>query len=365
MSLSDFFIDDEGDVSGVHFVYEPANAWLLNGIGGCDSCPTPNISDAAHEGSYHGALFNVGNKGDPGSVLPTASVTFFGTAVTVNCILSNALSIHRSAGLEFNNTIFASGPLELESHTLQIRNGKIGGGSSLVLLDFITYSSSPLGSSSRTSSVSPTIPASSPGAQQSGEMSSNISNTHRSLKIAVGTAVPVGLLFIFVSLFIWVKRRPRHRQEPTLEISTVSPFIKAYVPPSRGAYAVTAPGNPGIAPSNHSDNRSIIASTVRRQYLERELRAAQEKIIDINDLERHNFPLSGTVPTSRSERIRRLFPVRGNSTRRNSQQVPRSELDAARQRNEELLARIRDLEAQMESAWALGLSDEPPPGYSD
>jgi hypothetical protein len=150
-----------------------------------------------------------------------------------------------------------------------------------------------------------------------------------------------------------------------MEISTVSPFMKAYVPPSRGAYAVTAPRNPGIAPSKHSDNRSIIASTVRRQYLERELRAAQEKIIDINDLERHNSPLSGTVPTSRSERIRRLFPVRGNSTRRNSQQVPRSELDAARQRNEELLARIRDLEAQMESAWALGLSDEPPPGYSD
>ncbi|KAF7334669.1 Salicylate hydroxylase [Mycena venus] len=109
------------------------------------------------------------------------------------------------------------------------------------------------------------------------------------------------------------------------------------------------------------DGRSITASSVRRQYLERELRAAQENLVDIGHLERHHHTIS-RVPTPTS--LFNLFSARGMSTRQNSRRVPRSELDAARQRNEELLARIRDLEAQMESAWALGLSDDPPPGYS-
>jgi hypothetical protein len=164
-------------------------------------------------------------------------------------------------------------------------------------------------------------------------------------------------------------------KEPSPEISIVSPFVKTYVPPPEANISTRATigadsqnamaSSPGIAPSIHSDGRSITASSVRRQYLERELRAVQEKIIDINDLERHNYPISGAAPISRSGRILRLFSTHGSWMQPSSQQVPRSELDAARQRNEELLARIQDLERQMESAWALGLSDDPPPGYSD
>jgi BMFP domain-containing protein YqiC len=42
----------------------------------------------------------------------------------------------------------------------------------------------------------------------------------------------------------------------------------------------------------------------------------------------------------------------------------RTQLDGARERNNQLLTRIQELEAELQSAWALGLSDEPPPGYS-
>ncbi|KAJ6553210.1 hypothetical protein B0H19DRAFT_1155954, partial [Mycena capillaripes] len=39
-------------------------------------------------------------------------------------------------------------------------------------------------------------------------------------------------------------------------------------------------------------------------------------------------------------------------------------LRAARDRNTVLMERIEALESQMQSEWALGLSDEPPPGYT-
>jgi len=53
-----------------------------------------------------------------------------------------------------------------------------------------------------------------------------------------------------------------------------------------------------------------------------------------------------------------------------SESVSASETDSAglqqaRQQNEALQERIRALEGQLNSRWALGLSDEPPPGYMD
>jgi hypothetical protein len=39
------------------------------------------------------------------------------------------------------------------------------------------------------------------------------------------------------------------------------------------------------------------------------------------------------------------------------------DLERSRQQNDELQSRIAELEAQLQSAWALGLSNEPPPGY--
>ncbi|KAF7334668.1 hypothetical protein MVEN_02297300 [Mycena venus] len=178
---------------------------------------------------------------------------------------------------------------------------------------------------------------------------SSVSGSHRSRNIIVGTVVPIGL-FILVSLAIWVRIRRRNRRAPHPEPRRMSPFMQAHVP--------QVPPSIASAPS---DTHSVTASSVRRQYLERELRAAQEKLVDVGDLERRHHSISRAAPTS----LFHSFSARGRSTRHNSERVPKSELDAARQRNEELLARIRDLEAQMESAWALGLSDEPPPGYSD
>jgi len=43
----------------------------------------------------------------------------------------------------------------------------------------------------------------------------------------------------------------------------------------------------------------------------------------------------------------------------------KDKLESANRQIEALNNRIRELEMQRRSSWALGLSDEPPPGYSE
>ncbi|KAJ7613175.1 hypothetical protein FB45DRAFT_1036701 [Roridomyces roridus] len=84
----------------------------------------------------------------------------------------------------------------------------------------------------------------------------------------------------------------------------------------------------------------------RRAYLENELRAAQEKIAHI----------SPQVLSPGHTRLRALARIG----------TGRSETVAQlREQNATYQARIRELEAHMTSPWALGLSDEPPPGYEE
>jgi hypothetical protein len=104
----------------------------------------------------------------------------------------------------------------------------------------------------------------------------------------------------------------------------------------------------------NSNTRNI--TKVRQQFLRNELRAAQENIIHIQNLERQTSSPRG--------RAGRIFPFlssrRASSTESESRSATILRL---RERNEMLTARIRELEAGLDSPWVLGLSDEPPPGY--
>jgi hypothetical protein len=91
-------------------------------------------------------------------------------------------------------------------------------------------------------------------------------------------------------------------------------------------------------------------STSRRQYLENELRTAREKMQNL-----------GGVTAKRPGGIRRLIAMRKKGMEMEDLE---GQLDTSRDQNAILGARIAELEAQMHSRWALGLSDEPPPGYT-
>ncbi|KAF8213773.1 hypothetical protein K438DRAFT_1750959 [Mycena galopus ATCC 62051] len=406
-TVQNITVDDQnGGPDGTSIIYQPADAWVQGAIGGCSDCPPPPISSQAFMNTFHGSLFNQNNSKRIQN--PPFATLFFivlrmnyplGSSVSVNCILSNALSdpvgisemtfsidgiqrstyVHTPTGSpNFDpTTVFTFSDLSLANHTLEIKNGNAGGGSSLIILDSITFDDL----SSTPSSVSdPVASATSITYSNSPTGTSGASGRSRNI-IIIASVVPASLFLILVSLVIWLRRRSRQRKkaEPP---GLPAPFLKTYVQRrrSRQRKNTEPPGLPApflktyVQPTGHvpaeipiaarptsiaSDGRSITISSIRREYLEQELRATQEKIIDLNGLERH-----GHAPPE-NVRASRLFRVFSTRTRRNSQQVPRSELDAAWRHNEELLARIRDLEAQMQSAWALGLSDDPLPEYND
>jgi len=108
-----------------------------------------------------------------------------------------------------------------------------------------------------------------------------------------------------------------------------------------------------------SEAQRISASTIRRQYLANELRAAQEKIAEVGELERRT--LSANAPQESLGGLLRVPSNRSTSTTTTS--GSQGLVSRLRERNEMLAARIRELEAQIRSPWAMGLSDEPPPGY--
>ncbi|KAJ7142981.1 hypothetical protein C8R44DRAFT_974429 [Mycena epipterygia] len=117
-----------------------------------------------------------------------------------------------------------------------------------------------------------------------------------------------------------------------------------------------ASGDSGLRNSN---------GTLRQQYLENELRAAHQKLVDIEELERSTVAAVAATQITGPRRVLRLLSTRSTSTvGSNRSQDLVSQLEAAKERNEMMAARIQELEAQMHSEWALGLSDEPPPGYT-
>ncbi|KAJ7445636.1 hypothetical protein FB451DRAFT_1376112 [Mycena latifolia] len=123
-------------------------------------------------------------------------------------------------------------------------------------------------------------------------------------------------------LFFAVRRRRwRRRRHDAAAARTVSPFMRL------------------ISPSDAARND---ASRVRLQYLEEELSAAQTEIQEIRD---HNT--EGQPPAA-------------------EEVGPETETESDGERNEVslLMARIHELETQMSSAWALGLSEDAPPGYT-
>ncbi|KAJ7613371.1 hypothetical protein FB45DRAFT_938199 [Roridomyces roridus] len=116
----------------------------------------------------------------------------------------------------------------------------------------------------------------------------------------------------------------------------------AVIPPDTASPAEKiASGDPETRHSSIGDS-----STLRRQYLENELRRVQEQIVDVDRL---------TISSSRMS-----LAAPGENEVRDLEEL----LKVARDRNAMLMRRIDELERQMQSAWALGLSDEPPPGYS-
>ncbi|KAJ6522711.1 hypothetical protein B0H19DRAFT_1244353 [Mycena capillaripes] len=136
-------------------------------------------------------------------------------------------------------------------------------------------------------------------------------------------------------VFFWLRRRRQRlgRVHPFMALS--SPINMAA---SRKAQVYDAPG---------------ITRIIRRQHLENELCAALETMAEIRELEEHTVSRGNATQDSGAGRLFRFMPMWNTAIGRDGKtQDLEAQLDAARERNERLAVRIRELEAQMHYEWA-------------
>lgn len=165
----------------------------------------------------------------------------------------------------------------------------------------------------------------------------------------IGIVIAICSIITLGALLIWLRRHRRRHKDPYMDIAA-TPY-----PIQFAGISAAIPFNNHRA-TEDSCARSI--TKVRQQFLRNELRAAQENIIHIQNLERQASSRGG-----RAGRVLRLLSSRPASSTGSGSGSPSAVIVRLRERNERLTARIRELEAVLDSPWALGLSDEPPPGY--
>ncbi|KAJ7451154.1 hypothetical protein FB451DRAFT_712276 [Mycena latifolia] len=270
-------IDDQnGDpTNGGIITYNPPGAWMSGAIGGCPGCvgPSPVL---AYMNTWHGSLFSMKNRTGNSSPL-TASVTFFGTSVSVQCILSNSLtsppgtsdmsfSIDEvtvghfnynptgAPGFVTNHTVFLSEELPLGTHTLVIKNGQ-STANSLVILDSISYSDSVDAPPSASVAASPASAATSSTAP----VGTIQTQSHKNVAAIVGAVFAVVAILLLLGLaFLCLRhRRNQHRSNVPLSTTIGAPLGKirnlwsapSRPPPDMAPVPFPSPSQPRITPS--------------------------------------------------------------------------------------------------------------------
>ncbi|KAJ6462416.1 hypothetical protein DFH09DRAFT_1113889 [Mycena vulgaris] len=183
-------------------------------------------------------------------------------------------------------------------------------------------------------SFSPII--SSTGSIESATPTTNLKESTRRNTLPTGAliAIVIGICsMVSLAVFLLCLKRCRRRepQEAHADVSTTPyPILFADI-----AAAIPSASN--------SEAQSV--TKIRQQYLRNELRATQEKIIHIQSLEGHTSSTQGT----RVGRLLRVFSARGTSDSRSGSRDPEIVI-------REMAARIRELEAELESPWSWNLN---------
>ncbi|KAJ7200333.1 hypothetical protein GGX14DRAFT_572095 [Mycena pura] len=156
----------------------------------------------------------------------------------------------------------------------------------------------------------------------------------------IGIIIGVCLMACLAVFLLCLKRRRRREPQEAYTNDSTTPY------PILFADIATA-----IPLASNSEARSV--TKIRQQYLRNELRATQEKIIHIQ-----TQSLASSTQGTRVGRLLQAFSARGASDTRSGSRDPEIVI-------REMAARIRELEAELELPWMRGLSDEPPPRYSE
>ncbi|KAF8146446.1 hypothetical protein K438DRAFT_1780946 [Mycena galopus ATCC 62051] len=124
--------------------------------------------------------------------------------------------------------------------------------------------------------------------------------------------------------------------------------------------------------TEHGLTQSSTMSTSRQLYISNEVHRAREKVAELEEMSLHLR--SSSITSSRADRPDSDISdaVGGNESVAElvdaadpELPVVQAQLERANQEIQGLNNWIRELEMQRRSSWALGLSDESPPGYSE
>ncbi|KAJ7708716.1 hypothetical protein B0H17DRAFT_363393 [Mycena rosella] len=212
-------------------------------------------------------------------------------------------------------------------------------------------SASSITSSSATSSVSGTTVA----GQTAPPSNSAVMTSKKSPSTAIiaGVVISVLVLLVVLILFLFLRRRKQQRTQRRDSHGT----LEAPGPMMQSSAALTSESylsshvDPFITPL--SSKTSLSSPQQRQQYLTNEMRLVRKQMEELRRTGNgtnvsSSGPASSTMPS----------PTTTSNTDASARDLERS-----RQQNDELQSRIALLEAQLQSAWALGLSNDPPPGY--
>ncbi|KAJ6561179.1 hypothetical protein DFH09DRAFT_1481700 [Mycena vulgaris] len=162
-----------------------------------------------------------------------------------------------------------------------------------------------------------------------------------------------GLIFIF---FFFRRRKQRTRRRDSRGT------LEAPAPMAQSSLALI----PQTYPSTNLDpftspvstSTSLTSPQQRQQHITNEMRLLRKQM---EELRRTNNSTSSTSFSSSVPESSAFSPTQTSPT--STHATSALDLERSRQQNDELQSRIAQLEAQLQSAWALGLSNEPPPGY--
>ncbi|KAJ7173583.1 hypothetical protein C8R46DRAFT_1083216 [Mycena filopes] len=173
--------------------------------------------------------------------------------------------------------------------------------------------------------------------------------------IVIGVLVILAILFF---LFFFFRRR-RQRVAKTYVADDMLEAPRPVVPassrtPMQGQPYASLQVDPFSMPS--SSDPSLTSPQQRQQHISNEMRLVRKQMDELRRNGNGNgLSVSSSSPSSSGTSRSLTSPVSSPSQQ--------SDLERSRQQNDALQSRVVELEAQLQSAWAQGLSNEPPPGY--
>ncbi|KAG9224295.1 hypothetical protein CCMSSC00406_0004794 [Pleurotus cornucopiae] len=255
-------IDDTlGDPTTGRFIaYHPVSAW--NDGANCDRCNAHPDTNFLYMRTWKDSTY------DPKLEVPSASVSFTGTAVYVLCALSHSKArpfgssnmtffiddrlagnftqeAPGAAGFDYNVAVFVQTNLPSTEHNLTIQNGYVDGPRTLMLLDAIIYTQDNGKSEPSSISMGPKV-----GPTATTRASTESSSTPGSVIIAavIGSTGGVALIIL---LYLLCHRHRSHRTSSTQTSVTAS---GGRSPPSQPyittPFVYEGPPSSAVAPSS-------------------------------------------------------------------------------------------------------------------